>query len=127
MAMALYSSYHAGESSVSTDFALEEQVANLEASWEIDSKASFPQAPYNSTSNGTQTHPCRFITFVIVRSAQLSMQLLLLSQKNCGIIKREYDQTGQKRWLAVWNQKVSWTGVAVIRGDVACYSLPYIQ
>eukprot|EP00731_Ephydatia_muelleri_P021426 Em0014g17a len=38
-----------------TDFAFEEQVANLEASWEIDSKASF-QAPCDSTTNGTQTH-----------------------------------------------------------------------
>ena len=28
-----------------TDFALEEQVANREASWEIDSKTSFPKAP----------------------------------------------------------------------------------
>ena len=30
-------------------------MASLEASWEIDSKASFPQAPYDSTTNGTQT------------------------------------------------------------------------
>ena len=30
-------------------------MASREASWEIDSKASFPQAPYDSTTNGTQT------------------------------------------------------------------------
>ena len=30
-------------------------MAKREASWEIDSKASFPQAPYDSTTNGTQT------------------------------------------------------------------------
>ena len=30
-------------------------MASQEASWEIDSKASFPQAPYDSTTNGTQT------------------------------------------------------------------------
>ena len=30
-------------------------MASQEASWDIDSKASFPQAPYDSTTNGAQT------------------------------------------------------------------------
>ena len=33
-------------------------MASREASWEIDSKASFPQAPYDSTTNGTQSSYC---------------------------------------------------------------------
>ena len=53
----IYATGKAGNGISTTDFALEEQVANWEASWEINSRAYFPQALYNSTTYGTQTHP----------------------------------------------------------------------
>ena len=37
-------------------------MASREASWKVDSKASFPQAPYDSTTNGTQSSSLHLVS-----------------------------------------------------------------
>ena len=49
-----------------TDLALEEQVANREASWEIDSKASFSSPGSIGFNHQWYTNPSKFITFAVI-------------------------------------------------------------
>ena len=95
-------------------------MASKEASW--DTKASFPQAPYDSTTT-QYTDPIQFITFGIIRRVLSQLSGLCsyschhtLFQKSCRI-KRRCDRQVKSCWLAqdlVSNQKVSCTGVAVM-------------
>ena len=89
-----------------TDFAFEEQMAKRYASWEIDSKASIPQASYDSTTNGTQTQASSshlasfeqcFLCSVVRAAASACCHTRL--QNNCGN-KRICDRQVKSCWPA---------------------------
>ena len=95
-----------------TDFALDEQVASRDASWEIDSKASFPQAPYDdSTTNGTQTqssslHLVSLDECFLSSVVSAATPVVKLASKRVVGFKQRCDRQVKSCWLAqdpVWN------------------------